>query len=361
MEKLKEDFNFWRNRRVFITGHTGFKGGWTSLFLSQLGAKVYGYSLAPKTKSCFFEVTRLKKIFSKSYFGNILDSKKLSDAMKEAKPSIIIHMAAQSLVLDSYKKPIETFSTNVIGTANILEVARYNSTVKAIVNVTTDKCYENREITRPYKENDRLGGADPYSSSKACAELVTNAFRMSFFTNTNSGIYVASARAGNVIGGGDWSANRIIPDFFKALDSNKLLLIRHPKSVRPWQHVLDPVYGYLILSKKLVKYGHKYAEAWNFGPNNSSNESVLSVINNIITKLEKKVELKFNKFSKHLESRILNLDISKAKKRLRWLPKWNLDKTLKSTVDWHEAWKKGKDMKKFSIKQINEFYSIDRL
>jgi CDP-glucose 4,6-dehydratase len=270
-------------------------------------------------------------------------------------------MAAQSLVLDSYKKPIETFVTNVIGTANLIEAARYTNTVKAIINVTSDKCYENQEIIQPYKENDRIGGSDPYSSSKACAELITNAYRKSFFLNKSSGISIASVRAGNVIGGGDWAANRLIPDFFKSLDLNKPLLIRHPNSIRPWQHVLDPINGYLILSKKLVKLGHKYSEAWNFGPNHSYNQSVLSVINIIINKMEKKVELKFDRSAKYFESRILNLDTSKAKKRLNWSSKWNLDKTLEKTVDWYKAWKNKEDMKKFSIKQIHEFYKNNYL
>lgn len=355
MEKLKLELKFWKNRRVFLTGHTGFKGGWIALCLSELGAKVYGYSLAPKSRTSFFEVTKLRKIFSQSHFANILDLKKLTKAMNAARPTIVIHMAAQSLVLDSYKKPIETFATNVIGTANVIEAARYTNTVKAIINVTSDKCYENNELIKPFKENNRLGGSDPYSSSKACAELITNAYRKSFFFKS-SGISIASVRAGNVIGGGDWAANRLIPDFFKSLNLNKPILIRHPKSIRPWQHVLDPINGYLILSKKLIESGHKYSEAWNFGPNYSYNQSVLSVINILINKLGKKIELKFDKSSKYFESKVLNLDISKAKKRLNWSSKWNLDKTLEKTVDWYLAWKNKEDMKKFSIKQIHQFY-----
>jgi CDP-glucose 4,6-dehydratase len=238
--------DFWRNRSVFLTGHTGFKGGWIALWLSQLGAKVYGYSLAPPTTPNLFTEIQLQDRLYKSVTADIRDLPSLTTAMRKANPSVVIHMAAQPLVRESYNIPVDTFTTNVIGTVNVLEAVRQSKTVQAIINVTTDKCYENQEWIWPYRENDRLGGHDPYSSSKSCAEIAAAAYRDSFFAKV--GKQLASARAGNVIGGGDWATDRLIPDFLRAIDVDETLRIRSPNAVRPWQHVLEPLSGYLMLA-----------------------------------------------------------------------------------------------------------------
>jgi CDP-glucose 4,6-dehydratase len=350
--------DFWKNRRVFITGHTGFKGGWTSLWLSSLGAKVYGYSLPPPTSPSFFLITKLHKKISKSFFGNIIDLRNLIRAMNIAKPSIIIHMAAQSLVRESYKTPVNTFMTNTIGTVNVFEASRQIKTVKAIINVTSDKCYDNKEkYIKTYRENDPLGGYDPYSSSKACSEIVTNAYRASFLNSTK--IFVASARAGNVIGGGDWASDRLIPDFFKALNSNKILRIRFPKAIRPWQHVLEPISGYLNLAEKLFKYGKKYAESWNFGPNEKDTKSVNEILSYLSTKFKIsnfKIE---NKLQLH-EAKFLKLNSSKAKSRLFWNSKWNIELALNKTIEWYQAWKNNEDMFSYSISQIHSYEKFNK-
>jgi CDP-glucose 4,6-dehydratase len=261
MENLEVNQNFWHGRSVLITGHTGFKGGWLALWLSELGAKVYGYSLESPTIPNFFNIINLKDRIQNSTIGDIRDLAELINSMKAAKPSVIFHMAAQPLVRQSYNNPVETFTSNIIGTVNVLEAARKIETVKVIVNITTDKCYENHEFDLPYRETDRLGGYDPYSSSKACAEIVTAAYRNSFFKK--NGIKLASARAGNVIGGGDWAADRLIPDFFRSIENNEILHVRSPQAVRPWQHVLDPLSGYLILAEKLFIQDNNFAEAGN--------------------------------------------------------------------------------------------------
>ena len=352
LENLGMNKGFWKNRKVFLTGHTGFKGGWTALWLSKMGAKVYGYSLKPPTKPSFFLLTKLKNQISQSITGNILDFQTLAKVMKKIKPSIIIHMAAQPLVRASYNKPIETFRTNVIGTANVLEAARETSSVRTIVNITTDKCYENKERNKAYKENDKLGGHDPYSSSKACAELVTAAYRKSFFSKSNIGL--SSVRAGNVIGGGDWAVDRLIPDFFKALDISKPLRIRYPSAIRPWQHVLDPICGYLTLAEKLHLKGNKYAEAWNFGPGIDNSRSVSWIIEYLSTKFKRSNYELENILQPH-ESKLLKLDSSKAKKQLGWKNIWDLKTTLNKTVEWYEAFYNSEDMRKISIDQINDY------
>lgn len=344
---------FWKNRSVFLTGHTGFKGGWTALLLSQMGAKVYGYSLEPPTKPSFFKEIKLETCLSKSTIANILDLKLLTQAMSEAKPSIVIHMAAQPLVRKSYSEPLETFTTNVIGTVNVFEAVKYIETIKAVINVTTDKCYENYEQVLPYRENDPLGGYDPYSSSKACAEIVTSAYRKSFFSEL--GIQLASVRAGNVIGGGDWAADRLIPDFFRALDDNKTLKVRSPNATRPWQHVLEPIFGYLVLAEKLVANNSNYSEAWNFGPLKDDIKSVSWIVERLCDKIPNSNWETIS--SSHLhEAKLLSLDISKARSRLNWSPRWSLSTALDATIDWHQAWKQGRPMKEISINQI-KFYT----
>ena len=346
------NLEFWKNRNVFITGHTGFKGGWISLWLSRMGAKVFGYSLPPPTAINFFELIKIESLLSQSSISNILDFKSLSKAMDSAKPSVVIHMAAQPLVSHSYDFPIDTFKTNIIGTANVLEVARNIKSVKAIINVTTDKCYENQEQKKPYFESDRLGGHDPYSSSKACAELVSTAYRKSFFTS--SGAKLATVRGGNVIGGGDWSKDRLIPDFFRALEAKETLQIRSPDATRPWQHVLEPISGYLMLAEKLVDEGVDYAEPWNFGPDENNTRSVSQILEHLCKNIkgcnwtvERKPQLH--------ETMFLNINSSKAKSRLGWAHQWDLETALNKTIDWYKAWLNREDLMSITNLQIDEY------
>lgn len=344
--------NFWRNRSVFLTGHTGFKGGWIALWLTKLGAKVHGYSLAPPSQTNFFNETRLFEKIKQSINGDIRDLDKLSKAIHEAKPSVVIHMAAQSLVIKSYDSPVETFTTNLIGTINLMEAVRTTNSVEAIVNITTDKCYENQEWVWSYRENDRLGGRDPYSSSKACSELATLAYRESFFAN--SGIQIATARAGNVIGGGDWAKDRLVPDFLRAHDNGEVLNVRSPNAIRPWQHVLEPLCGYLLLSEKLVSKDYEYSEAWNFGPEEADSKPASWLVERLCENLINSRWILENKIQPH-EAGILKLDSSKAKNKLNWRPRWALETALEKTVSWHQAWKKKESMEKVSMKQIEAY------
>ena len=344
--------SFWKNRSVFLTGHTGFKGGWMTMWLTKMGAKVNGYSLAAPTTLNFFLETRLEERLSSSTIGDIQNYSSLKSAMSFAKPSVIIHMAAQPLVRRSYKLPIETFKTNIIGTANLLEAARKIEGVEAIVNITTDKCYENKEQLKPYLENDKLGGHDPYSSSKACAELVSSAYRNSFLKER--GIKIATVRAGNVIGGGDWATDRLIPDFLRANDAGKKLIIRFPNAVRPWQHVLEPLSGYLLLAEKLVTIGDSYAEPWNFGPQENDIKAVSWIIDYLVKKIPN-AKWEIDKIEQPHEAKLLVLDSSKAKLRLGWSQKLPLEIALDKTIEWHQAWKNNQSMTEFSMSQIN-FY-----
>ena len=346
--------SFWIGRSVFVTGHTGFKGGWISLWLSNLGAKVHGYSLIPPTTPNFFSETQLESRMQSSTIADIRDLTKLVSALQTAKPSIVIHMAAQPLVRESYVRPVDTFSTNVIGTLNLLEAVRSIETVEAVVNITTDKCYENHEWMLPYRETDRLGGHDPYSSSKACAELVTATYRKSFLTE--AGVQLASVRAGNVIGGGDWATNRLIPDFLRAVDSSKSLRIRSPSAVRPWQHVLEPLSGYLLLAERLVTEGAEFAEAWNFGPEEADCKPVSWILNRLCEKVPSANWVLDENPQPH-EAGVLKLDSVKAKTSLNWSPRWSLDTALDKTVEWHQLWKEGQSMAEVSVRQI-EAYQI---
>lgn len=340
---------FWKKKTVFLTGHTGFKGGWIAHWLHELGASVHGYSLEPPTQPNFFTETQLQKRIANSTIGDIRDIVVLTSALKKAKPDIIIHMAAQPLVRKSYNIPVETFTTNVIGTVNVLEAARQIGTTKAIINITTDKCYENKDWYWPYRENDRLGGHDPYSASKACAEIATAAYRNSFFDDAN--IYLASARAGNVIGGGDWAIDRLIPDFFKALDTGKTMSIRSPNAVRPWQHVLEPLRGYLLLAEKLYTEGKAFAEAWNFGADESDAKSVSWIVEQMCMSISK-VKWQIENIKQPYESNLLKLDSNKAIARLGWGHRWNLKTALNKTIDWHLAWRKKDDLAAITREQI---------
>ena len=354
MENVEINSNFWKGRSVFLTGHTGFKGGWIAMWLTMMGAKVFGYSLSPPTNPNFFLATKLEERLSSSTIDDIQNYSSLKSAMSFAKPSIVIHMAAQPLVRQSYDIPIETLKINVIGTANLLDVARKIESVEAIVNITTDKVYENKEQLKPYIENDKLGGYDPYSASKACAELVSVAYRNSFLRE--SGIKIATARAGNVIGGGDWATDRLIPDFLWAFDSGKKLIIRNLDAVRPWQHVLEPLSGYLLLAEKLVIHGDSFAEAWNFGPQENDLKTVSWIIDNLVKKIPN-IKWEADKSAQPHEAKLLLLDSSKAKLKLGWTQKLSLDIALDKIIEWHQAWKDNQSITELSISQINFYQS----
>ncbi|WP_443643428.1 CDP-glucose 4,6-dehydratase [Candidatus Levibacter sp. Uisw_134_01] len=346
---------FWKNRSVFLSGHTGFKGGWLALWLSELGAKVHGYSLEMPSNPNFFSEIKLEDRIESSTIGDIRDLDKLISSMYSSKASVVIHMAAQSLVRESYNSPLETFTTNIIGTVNILEAVRKAETVEAIVNITTDKCYDNKEWFWPYRENDSLGGHDPYSSSKACAELISSSYRKSFLME--SGTHLASVRAGNVIGGGDWGKDRLIPDLFRAIDTGKTLRIRSPNSVRPWQHVLEPLSGYLMLAEKLILNGEQFAEAWNFGPLESDTKAVSWIVEHLCKNIPKSVWVVDDSIKLH-EAGFLKLDSTKAKTKLGWKPRWPLEIALAKTLDWHQSWKKNQSMAEISIEQIKAYEKL---
>jgi CDP-glucose 4,6-dehydratase len=342
---------FWHNKRVFLTGHTGFKGSWMSLFLSNLGATVKGYALTPSTSTSLFEQAKIDKIID-SQIGDIRSQSLLNDSMVAFNPEIVIHMAAQPLVRYSYKNPIETYEINVMGTVNVLESARWCPNLKIIINITTDKCYENDNRDYGYKETDPMGGYDPYSSSKGCAELVTSSYRRSFFQQQNIG--VASVRAGNVIGGGDWADDRLIPDILKSFKGGKSVIIRNPKSTRPWQHVLEPLSGYLILAQKLYNDPVEYAGGWNFGPNDKDTKPVSWILNNMANKWGD-VNWKLENDNEPHEANFLKLDISKSKSKLDWSPVWGLDYTLSKIIDWHKSWINKKDMQIVCLKEIEQY------
>lgn len=344
------DADFWNGKRVFLTGHTGFKGAWMSLLLGAMGAKVFGYSLAPEQADGIF----LSAGIANDVHHHIADIRELGvlkRAMTEAAPDIILHMAAQALVRKSYADPVETYSTNVMGTVNVLEAARTVASIRAVVVVTSDKCYDNVGVTKGYRETDRLGGHDPYSNSKGCAELVTSAFRDSFF-NTDQMPCVASARAGNVIGGGDWAEDRLVPDAVRAFSAGQSLRIRNPHAVRPWQHVLDPIVAYLLLAERLVKNGKTYAQAWNFGPSSASEVPVERIVEGLIKKWGGAARWERDGSDHPHEAAYLKLDCSKAEDQLGWKPLIDLDRTLALTVDWYRSQKEGADMRSVSLSQI---------
>ena len=347
---------FWCGKRVLLTGHTGFKGSWLSLWLQSMDAQVVGYALAPPTEPSLFEVAGVGAGMT-SVIGDILDLEHLRSVFAEHKPEIVIHMAAQPLVRYSYAEPVETYSTNVMGTVNLLEAVRGTPGVKAVVNVTTDKCYENREWAWGYRENEAMGGYDPYSSSKGCAELVTAAYRNSFFNsatfNVKHSIAIASARAGNVIGGGDWAEDRLIPDIMRAITQGRSVTIRNPHAIRPWQHVLEPLSGYLKLAQKLYEEGAAYAEGWNFGPNDEDAKPVQWIVEQLTQSWGEGASWLLDGGEHPHEAHYLKLDCSKAKSRLDWHPRWHLDEALKRIVDWQKQYLYGRDMRAVTIEQID--------
>jgi len=357
LEDMGVTRDFWRGKRVFLTGHTGFKGGWLSLWLQSMGAEVHGYALNPPTETNIFTIAGVAKGMSSSTIADIRDADKLHKAMQDARPEIVFHLAAQSLVRYSYAEPVETYAVNVMGTVHLFEAIRVTPSVKAVVNITTDKCYENREWDWGYRENEAMGGFDPYSSSKGCAELVTSAYRSSFLNV--SGISIASARAGNVIGGGDWAIDRLIPDFLRAMDAAQTLTIRSPHATRPWQHVLEPLSGYISLAEKLYADGETFAEAWNFGPTDDDARPVQWIVERL-AEMRHDMRWQFDATPQPHEAHYLKLDSSKARNRLDWRPRWSLQTALHKTLDWHDAWRTDQDMHAVSIAQIGE-YGIDGL
>ena len=348
---------FWLGRRVLLTGHTGFKGSWLSLWLQSMGADVTGYALAPPTTPSLFDVADVSKGMT-SHLGDIRDLAKLQAVFAEHQPEIVFHMAAQPLVRYSYQNPIETYSTNVMGTVNLLEAVRSTPGVKAVVNITTDKCYENKEWVWGYRENEPMGGFDPYSNSKACAELVSAAYRSSFFNADNydkHGVAIATVRAGNVIGGGDWAQDRLIPDMLKAMEAGRPVVIRNPHAIRPWQHVLEPLKGYIMLAVKLYEKGPDLAEGWNFGPNDEDAKTVGWIAGEMTRQWGKGASWELDSQEHPHEAHFLKLDCSKAKSRLGWCPRWNIEQAIENIVDWHREYLKGGDMREMIFKQIDTY------
>jgi CDP-glucose 4,6-dehydratase len=352
MEGLS-DSSFWKGKRVFITGNTGFKGSWLSMVLNHLGADVYGYSLQPPTTPSLYSLCRLNLI-TKTVIGDIRDYGLLLHSIQAAQPEIIFHLAAQPIVRLSYSDPVETYSVNIMGTVLLLEAARHSPGTKVLVNVTSDKCYENKENILGYKESDQLGGHDPYSSSKACSELITNAYRKSFFEKAKYPV-VATARAGNVIGGGDWATDRIIPDLLRAISIKQPVVLRFPSAVRPWQHVLEPITGYLLLARKLYTTGSEFATSWNFGPGESNYKSVEWIISQLCRKMDNMITYEVSADQHLMETNYLRLDSSKARKELCWESRWDLEKTLDSIVCFIRCWQDKRDLKKLCIKEIEDY------
>jgi CDP-glucose 4,6-dehydratase len=350
--------DFWSRRSVFISGHTGFKGSWLSIWLTSLGARVVGYALAPPTRPSLFEAARLDRMLG-ARADDILDLSRLKAAMREAQPEIVLHLAAQPLVRDSYRDPVRTFSTNMIGTVNLFEAVRETPTVRVVVNVTTDKVYENVERLVGYMETDHLGGYDPYSASKACSEIISASYRRSFFgetvSRTGAGVAVATARAGNVIGGGDWASDRLVPDCLRAFQNGERVIVRNPRSVRPWQHVLEPLWGYLLLAEKLYTDGAAFGESWNFGSDVEDARCVEWIVQTLCRLWPGSRGLDLSEEAQPHEACFLKLDCSKAKERLHWQPRWSLEEALQKVVDWSVRLQNGEDAAALCIEQIADY------
>jgi len=350
---------FWKGKSVLLTGHTGFKGSWLSLVLQKLGVKLVGFSKSIPTKPSLFELAKVEEGMI-SIYGDVRDQKLLEKTIDEHNPEIIIHMAAQAILRKSYEDPIETYETNVMGTVNLLESVRKVGGTKVILNITSDKCYENSGSNNHYKEEDPMGGFDPYSNSKGCAELVTASYRNSFFNSTEfekHGIALASARAGNVIGGGDWGQDRLIPDIMQGIIDGKKIKIRNPNATRPWQYIMDPLNGYLMLIEKLWSKGTQYNEGWNFGPL-EDNKSVKWIVEKLTEYWDREIKLELDKENNPHEENYLSLDCSKAKNRLDWMPKLDLEKALVWTSDWYKDYEQNKDMRQITEEQITNFNSL---
>jgi len=353
---------FWRKKRVLITGHTGFKGSWLSLLLRSLGADIIGYALEPPTDPSLYRLCNIDELVD-SKIGDVRNLSMMQSIIQETAPEIVIHMAAQSLVRVSYSNPVETYETNVMGTVNVLEAIRRAHGIKVFINVTSDKCYENKEWVWGYRENEALGGHDPYSNSKACSELITSAYRNSFFNPESykaHGVAVASVRAGNVIGGGDWAKDRLIVDCVHALLQAKKVRIRNPNAVRPWQHVLEPLTGYLTLAEQLYEKGAELAEGWNFGPNVDDAKPVLWIVEQLCQKWEGAAGYTIDTAKQPHEAHFLRLDCAKAKNRLAWTPRWSLPRAIDAIIEWTQDYAQGKSVRETCLKQITDYMGGDQ-
>jgi CDP-glucose 4,6-dehydratase len=352
------DTSFWKGKKVFVTGHTGFKGSWLCLLLNHFGADVSGYALEPPTNPNLFEEARIAELVT-SFIGDIRDFDNLINVIQKVKPEIVIHFAAQSLVRESYKHPVETYAVNVMGTVNLFEAIRYTPGIKAVVNVTTDKCYENQNWHWGYRENEPMGGYDPYSNSKGCSELVTSAFRSSFFNQkdfSKHGVALASARAGNVIGGGDWAEDRLIPDIIRAIIRDEKVKIRSPYAIRPWQHVLEPLTGYLMLATKLLTDGPVYAQGWNFGPDDNDAKNVEWITKRMCNLWGNGATYEIDTNLHPHEANYLKLDCSKSKAELKWFPQWNIEIALESIVEWNRYYHEKANMQEICWQQIKKYF-----
>ena len=354
MDRHVIDTDFWNGRRVFLTGHTGFKGAWLTLLLKRLGARVTGFALAPEREQDLFEVANVRSALHRHATGDVRNLDQLATCMRAAEPEIVLHLAAQSLVRLSYEEPVSTYATNVMGTVHVLEAVRACPDTRATIVVTSDKCYENAEWIWGYRETDRLGGHDPYSNSKGCAELVTASYRKSFFPPGGSS-HVASARAGNVIGGGDWARDRLVPDAIRAFMADQTVRIRNPNAIRPWQHVLDPISGYLVLAQRVYQDGSKHADGWNFGPSAASEVPVSRIISRLVQLWGRSASWQVDGGEHPHEASYLKLDCSKATSQLNWKPVLDLEKSLALTADWYRAFQNKEDMRAVTEEQIDDF------
>lgn len=348
---------FWHQKKVLITGHTGFKGSWMSMMLTLRGAKVFGYSLKPPTDPSLFEICRIDRTIN-STIGDVRDFNNLLKTIKKIEPELIIHMAAQPIVADSYKMPRETYEVNVMGTVNLLECVRLAGGVRSFVNITTDKCYEDTGKKAGYREDDRLGGYDPYANSKACSEMVTMSYRRSFFNPSRYNKHqtsIASARAGNIIGGGDFANNRLVPDFIRSVLQKKSMILRNPLSIRPWQHVFDAISGYLTLAKKLHENGKAYSRAWNFGPDAGNSKTAEWIVKELCEKWGMGCSYLIKKTERFHETEILKLDATAARKQLGWRPKYGIERSLEEIIQWLRAYQGKRDMFEYCMRKLEEF------
>ncbi len=360
LEGLVAGNMFWEGKRVFVTGHSGFKGSWLSLWLSQLGASVTGFSLPPPTRPSLFEEAGVAK-HTHCFEGDIRDPAALRQALNSSAPEIVIHMAAQSIVRASYQDPLGTYLTNVMGTANLMDAIRTCKSVRAVVVITSDKCYENQEWIWPYREDDRLGGHDPYSSSKACAELLVSSYRNSYFPlerYSEHGVSIATARAGNVIGGGDWAKDRLIPDLMRGFSAGEVVNIRNPGAIRPWQHVLEPLRGYLMLAEKVYAAGASFSGGWNFGPNYADAKPVEWIVRRIASLWGAGAAFNFDAGNHPHEANLLKLDWSKAASELNWEPAFSIERTIEFTVDWYRRWTAGEPAASLVNRQLEEYSAL---
>ncbi|MDC0358585.1 CDP-glucose 4,6-dehydratase [Oligoflexia bacterium] len=352
------DLQYWQGKNVFLTGHTGFKGSWLSILLTHLGARVHGYALKPDIAPSMFDLCQIANHIQQSDFENILGLPKLKERMALNEPEVVFHLAAQALVQESYVSPVETYATNVLGTVHVLEAVRSTPSVRAVIIVTSDKCYEDQKCDKGYQEGDRLGGFDPYSNSKACAEMVTSAYRNSFFHSdkySEHNVAIASVRAGNVIGGGDWATQRLVPDCIRAFLEREQVRLRNPGAIRPWQHVLEPLSGYITLASKLATSGSAYSGEWNFGPCDDDMQSVEWVTKELALRWFENVSYSNEPVEEGHETHCLKLNSNKARELLGWNPSWSLSTTLDKIVEWLQSYREKKNLLQLTVKQIEEY------